>query len=295
MELRVLKYFLEIAKDENLTRAAERLFITQPTLTRQLHQLEEELGKKLYTRTNYKIKLTDEGKLLRERAQEFLELEEKTKADIQGAGENISGVIYIGAGETSGIKFIGKILKKLIAQYPKIKYRMISADSEGVTEKLDRGLLDFAVFVGKNKIEKYNYITLPDSDRWGVIMRKDDPFAEKNFITPEDLLKMPLLTSYQAITENEFEDWLGYPQEKLNLIGFHNLVYNASVMAREGLGAVLTIENIINDNELKFLPLKPEIRARLTLAWRKNSMFSKAAKKFLELAADCLCVKISKL
>ena len=289
MELRVLKYFLEIAKDENLTRAAERLYITQPTLTRQLHQLEEELGKKLYTRTNYKIKLTDEGKLLKERAQEFLDLEEKTKADIQGSSENISGVIYIGAGETVGIRFVGKILKKLITQYPKINYRMISADSEGVTEKLDRGLLDFAVFVGKNKIEKYNYITLPDSDRWGVIIQKDSPLAKKEFITPEDLLKMPLLTSYQAIKENEFEGWLGYPQEKLNIIGFHNLVYNASVMAREGLGAVLTIENIIKEDELKFLPLKPELRARLTLAWRKNAMFSKAAKKFLEY------VKISNL
>ena len=289
MELRVLKYFLEIAKDENLTRAAERLYITQPTLTRQLHQLEEELGRKLYTRTNYKIKLTDEGKLLKERAQEFLDLEEKTKADIQGSSENISGVIYIGAGETLGIRFVGKILKKLITQYPKINYRMISADSEGVIEKLDRGLLDFAVFVGKNKIEKYNYITLPDSDRWGVILKKDSPLSEKNFITPEDLLEIPLLTSYQAIKENEFEGWLGYPQEKLNIIGFHNLVYNASVMAREGLGAVLTIENIINDDELKFLPLKPEIRARLTLAWRKNVIFSKASKKFIEY------VKISDL
>ncbi|MBR2208774.1 MAG: LysR family transcriptional regulator [Synergistaceae bacterium] len=282
MELRVLKYFLEIAKDENLTRAAERLYITQPTLTRQLHQLEEELGKKLYTRTNYKIKLTEEGKLLKERAQEFLDLEEKTKADIQGNSENISGVIYIGAGETVGIRFVGKILKKLITQYPKINYRMISADSEGVIEKLDRGLLDFAVFVGKNKIEKYNYITLPDSDRWGVIIQKDSPLAEKEFITPEDLLKIPLLTSYQAIKENEFEGWLGYPQEKLNIIGFHNLVYNASVMARDGLGAVLTIENIIKEDELKFLPLKPELRARLTFAWRKDAMFSKAAKKFLE-------------
>ena len=282
MELRVLKYFLEIAKDENLTRAAERLYITQPTLTRQLHQLEEELGKKLYTRTNYKIKLTEEGKLLKERAQEFLDLEEKTKADIQGNSENISGVIYIGAGETVGIRFVGKILKKLITQYPKINYRMISADSEGVTEKLDRGLLDFAVFVGKNKIEKYNYITLPDSDRWGVIIQKDSPLAEKEFITPEDLLKIPLLTSYQAIKENEFEGWLGYPQEKLNIIGFHNLVYNASVMARDGLGAVLTIENIIKEDELKFLPLKPELRARLTFAWRKDAMLSKAAKKFLE-------------
>ena len=282
MELRVLKYFLEIAKDENLTRAAERLYITQPTLTRQLHQLEEELGKKLYTRTNYKIKLTEEGKLLKERAQEFLDLEEKTKADIQGNSESISGVIYIGAGETVGIRFVGKILKKLITQYPKINYRMISADSEGVTEKLDRGLLDFAVFVGKNKIEKYNYITLPDSDRWGLIIQKDSPLAEKEFITPEDLLKIPLLTSYQAIKENEFEGWLGYPQEKLNIIGFHNLVYNASVMARDGLGAVLTIENIIKEDELKFLPLKPELRARLTFAWRKDAMLSKAAKKFLE-------------
>jgi len=282
MELRVLKYFLEIAKDENLTRAAERLYITQPTLTRQLHQLEEELGKKLYTRTNYKIRLTEEGKLLKERAQEFLELEEKTKADIKGSSDNISGIIYIGAGETIGIRFVGKVLKKLITQYPKINYRMISADSEGVIEKLDRGLLDFAVFVGKTKIEKYNFLTLPDSDRWGIMLPKNLPLAQKDFVTPEDLLKIPLLTSYQSIKENEFEGWLGYPKEKLNIVGFHNLMYNGSVMALEGLGAILTIENIVHEDELKFLPLKPELQARLVIAWRKNAIFSKAAEKFLE-------------
>jgi len=282
MELRVLKYFLEIAKDENLTRAAERLYITQPTLTRQLHQLEEELGKKLYTRTNYKIRLTEEGKLLKERAQEFLELEEKTKADIKGSSDNISGIIYIGAGETIGIRFVGKVLKKLITQYPKINYRMISADSEGVIEKLDRGLLDFAVFVGKTKIEKYNFLTLPDSDRWGIMLPKNLALAQKDFVTPEDLLKIPLLTSYQSIKENEFEGWLGYPKEKLNIVGFHNLMYNGSVMALEGLGAILTIENIVHEDELKFLPLKPELQARLVIAWRKNAIFSKAAEKFLE-------------
>ena len=287
MELRVLKYFVEAARDENITKAAARLHVSQSSLTRQLHNLEEEIGKKLYTRSNYKINLTPEGLLLKKHAQEMIELEEKILLDFKDLSGDISGVVYIGAGETVGMALIGKILKNLINNYPKIKYRMISADREGVSEKLDRGLIDFGVFVGKVNLAKYNYKILDYADRWGVLVLKDDMLALKGFAEPEDLLNRNLLASYQAIAENEFESWLGYEAEKLNIIGLHNLIYNGAVMAREGLGILLTIEGIINtdfNSDFRFVPLKPEINARLALAWKKDAAFSKAAQKFLEFA-----------
>ncbi|MBR0096853.1 MAG: LysR family transcriptional regulator [Synergistaceae bacterium] len=287
MELRVLKYFVEAARDENITKAAARLHVSQSSLTRQLHNLEEEIGKKLYTRSNYKIILTPEGLLLKKHAQEMLELEEKILLYFKDLSGDISGVVYIGAGETAGMALIGKILKNLINNYPKIKYRMISADREGVSEKLDRGLIDFGVFVGKVNLAKYNYKILDYADRWGVLVLKDDILALKGFAEPEDLLNRDLLASYQAIAENEFESWLGYEAENLNIIGLHNLIYNGAVMAREGLGILLTIEGIINtdfNSDFRFVPLKPEINARLALAWKKDAAFSKAAQKFLEFA-----------
>ena len=283
MELRVLKYFVEIANEGNITRAAQKIHITQPTLSRQIEQLEDELGEKLYTRESYGIKLTEEGLLLKKRAEEILELE--TKIKIEFSGHDINGTVYIGAGETAGIKYVGKILRKLREKYSGIKYRMISGDAEDITYKLDKGLIDFGLFVGKVNLNKYNCKSLNEFDNWGVILRRDDELANKNFITPEDLRGRELLFSHQAKTQGEFSEWLGSPVKNLNIIGTHNLVYNASVMVREGLGILIAIDGIINtenDNELKFISLKPEMKAGLILAWKKEAVFSKAAKKFLE-------------
>ncbi|MBR1419214.1 MAG: substrate-binding domain-containing protein [Synergistaceae bacterium] len=210
------------------------------------------------------------------------------KNEFASVDNEISGVVYIGAGETAGMAFIGKILKNLINKYPKVKYRMISEDREGVSWKLDRGLIDFGVFVGKANLDKYNYIVLPGQDSWGVLVLKDDALAAKGFVEAEDLLGRPLLASYQAVSEGEFEEWLGYSEENLNIVGTHNLIYNASVMLREKLGILLTIDGIIDTefegSELKFLPLRPEIKARLALAWKKDAVLSQAAAKFLEIA-----------
>ena len=287
MEIRVLRYFLEVAREENITRAAARLHITQPTLTRQLHQLEAELGKKLYVRGNYNIRLTEEGVLLRERAQEIIDLEEKARSELTAVQDEVSGVIYIGAGETVGIRYIAAVLRRLRERYPNVRYHMISADGDGVAEKLDKGLIDFGIFVGKVGLDKYDHLVLPDVDTWGVLLLKDDPLAEQGFARPEDLLGRPLLFSRQAMAEGELADWLGYPMEQLDIAGAHNLAYNASVMVREGLGAALTIEGIINTtgrSALRFVPLRPEVTARLVLAWRRGALFSQAAAKFLEMA-----------
>ena len=286
MELRTLKYFLEVAREESITRAAAHLHITQPTLSRQIAQIEEELGEKLYTRENYGIRLTQEGLLLKKRAEEILELEEKIRLEF--SGDNISGTIYIGAGETAGIKYIARIIKQLREKYHEIKFRMISADAEDVTDKLDRGLIDFGVFVGKVNLNKYDFITLPYYDTWGIILRNDDELAAKSFIVPEDLRGRELLFSHQAKTQGEFSEWLGYPVDELNIIGTHNLMYNASVMVREGLGILVTIDRIANvtgESDLRFIPLKPELKAGLVLAWKKEAVFSKAARKFLEMAS----------
>lgn len=286
MELRTLKYFLEVAEQESVTKAALKLHLTQPTLSRQIAMLEQETGKKLYIRTNYNIKLTEDGILLKERAREIIELEAKTLAELVNSDNaNITGTVYIGAGETSGVRHLAKIIKSLREDYPGIKYRMISGDSEDITEKLDKGLIDFGLFVGKVNLDKYNCVSLPDSDRWGVIVRLSDKLSIKSFITPEDLRGRELLFSHQAKSQGEFSNWLGYPLENLNIIGTHNLAFNASIMVREGLGLLVTIEGIIStltENKLKFIPFRPEIKAGLVLAWKKDAYFTKAARKFLE-------------
>ena len=286
MEIRVLKYFLTAADEQSITKAAFKLHITQPALSRQLAQLEQELGKKLYVRENYGIRLTDDGILLRKRAQEILELEEKTREELSADNDSVGGIIYIGAGETAGIRHIAQILRRLRESYPLITYRMISADAEDVSDKLDKGLIDFGIFVGRVNLNKYDCIALPGSDRWGVLVKADDELAGLSHAAPENLRGRKILLSHQAKTHGEFSEWLGYPVDELEIAGTHNLAYNASVMVREGLGILLTIEGIISSADLKFIPLKPEIFANLTLAWKKDSVFSKAARKFLEFAGN---------
>ena len=283
IDLRLLKYFLEIAREGNITRAAEKLHVTQPSLSRQIASLEFELGKKLYIRTNYGIRLTEEGLLLKKRAEEMTALEEKILSEL--SGDDIHGTVYIGSGETAGVKYLAHILKVIRGKYPGIKYRMISGDAEDVSDKLDKGLIDFGLFVGKVNLKKYDCISLPDSDSWGVIMRRDDELALKDYVCPDDLRGRALLFSHQAKSQGEFSEWLGYPIDELDIIGTHNLVYNASVMVREGLGIIITIEGIVNAGEesgLKFVPLKPEIKAGLAVAWKKENVFTKSAKKFLD-------------
>ena len=283
IDLRLLRYFLEIAREGSITRAAEKLHITQPALSRQIALLEDNLGKKLYIRTNYGIRLTEEGLLLRKRAEEMTELEEKIIEEL--SCDDIHGTVYIGAGETAGVKYLAHVLKVIREKYPGIKYRMISGDAEDVSYRLDRGLIDFGLFVGKMNLKKYECITLPDSDSWGVIVRRDDELALKDYVSPDDLRGRSLLFSHQAKTQGEFSEWLGYPVDELDIIGTHNLVYNASVMVREGLGVLVTIDGIVNSNYesgFTFIPLKPEIKAGLMFAWKKENVFTKPAKKFLD-------------
>lgn len=286
MEIRLLKYFLAVAREENITAAAEILHITQPTLSKQLMELEDELGKKLFIRGKRKITLTEDGMLLRKRAGEIVDLIEKTQAELKNLdNEAISGDIYIGAGETEGMKIIAKVSSNLQKKYPNIHYHLFSGNGEDVMEKLDKGLIDFGVLIEPNDIKKYGYIKLPVYDTWGLLMRKDSDLAKKDYIEPNDLLTIPLLCSRQALANNEFSVWFGDNIEKLNVVATYNLIYNASLYVEEGFGYALTLDKLINltdDSNLCFKPIIPNLKANLVMVWKKYQVFSKATQKFLE-------------
>ena len=284
MELRVLRDFLEIAREGSITRAAERLHVSQPTLSKQLKDLEAELGKKLFVRSNYSVKLTDEGMLLRKRAEDILEMADKTADEFKALGEIAGGDIRIGCAESDGVKYLARCVKSLQEQYPRIRLHLYSGNTEDVSERLDKGLLDFAVLAQEVDLSKYNYLEVPYSDRWGLVMRKDSPLAKKEAVQMEDLLNLPLICSRQGITE-DFPKWFGEKVDRLNIVGTFNLAYNAGVLVREGMGYALSFDKLINtgpDSELCFRPLMPALETKLYLVWKKYQVFTGIAEVFLK-------------
>lgn len=286
MEIRVLKYFLAVAKEESISKAAESIHITQPTLSRQLMELEQELQTKLLIRgkRNKKVTLTDDGKLLRARAQEIVDLANKTESEFLFDDENISGEVFIGGGETDSIRVVGKAIKELTREYPNIKYHFFSGNGEDVTEKLNKGLIDFGVFIEPIDKKEYGFIQFKQKETWGLLLPKDSPLAAKEYITPQDMLNIPVLTSRQYLVKNLLSGWLGYNYEKLNVIGTYNLLYNASIMVEEGVGYALCIDKLINltgDSRLCFRPLQPSLEAGILIAWKKNLPLSKSSRIFL--------------
>lgn len=286
MELRVLRYFLAVAREQSITAAAETLHITQPTLSKQLRELEEELGKKLFTRGNRKITLTEEGMFLRKRAQEIVELADKTEADFAAGVGSVSGDIFIGSGETGAVRYLGRTLYKMRSTYPGVRFHLFSGNGEDVSDRLDKGLIDFALFVGMTDLKKYDYLKLPYHHRWGLILRRDDPLAAHEAVTPEMLMNVPILCSRQALIQNELSGWLGRPFEELNPAGTYNLIYNAAIMVEEGLGCAVCIDKLLDtsgESAVCFRPFEPAIDAELFIAWKKYQFFSAAAGKFLEM------------
>lgn len=285
MELRVLRYFLAVAREQNITAAAEQLHITQPTLSKQLMDLEDELGKKLFLRGNRKITLTEDGMFLRKRAQEIVDLADKTETEFQSGGGAVGGDVYIGGGETDGMYLIAKAIQTLTRSCPNIHFHLFSGNGEEVAERLDKGLIDFGLFVGSMDLKKYDYVKLPKENAWGLLLRRDHPLAALQGITPKDLAAYPILSSRQALIQNELSGWLGYPFESLDIVGTYNLIYNAAILVEEGIGCALCIDGLVNttgDSKLCFRPFEPKISAGLTVAWKKYQVFSKAAEKFLE-------------
>lgn len=286
MEIRVLRYFLAVAREESISGAAAQLHITQPTLSRQLMELEEELGTRLLNRgkKNHKITLTDEGMRLRRRAEEIVTLADKTQMEFNSSDETISGEIHIGGGETDAMRLIARAAKRLQAAHPHIRYHLFSGNADDVAERLDKGLLDFGIFIEPANMEKYDYIRLPATDTWGLLMRKDSELAQKEFIKAEDLENIPLITSRQSMVRNVLSGWSGRNFDKLNIAATYNLIYNASLMVAEGFGYALCLDKLVNTtagSELCFRPLKPHLEAHLDIVWKKYRMPSKAAEKFL--------------
>ena len=289
MDIRVLQYFLAVAREANITKAAESLNMTQPPLSRQLKELEDELGKQLFIRSSRGITLTEEGMILRKRAEEMVALMEKTKTEISSSGENIHGEIYIGGGETEGIRLIAKTAEKLRRKHPNISYYLFSGNSDDVTERLDKGLLDFGILIEPADIKKYDFIKLPAKDRWGLLMRRDHPLAKKTGITPDDLQGIPLIASRQSIAHNELSGWLGKQYDSLHIITTYNLLHNASLMVEENVGCALCLDHIIpeyKNSPLCFRPLKPQIEVGLDIVWKKYQVFTKPASLFLNMLQE---------
>ena len=285
MELRVLKYFLAVAREANITKAAEILNITQPTLSRQLIQLEEELDTKLFIRGKHKITLTDKGMLLRRRAEEIVDLADKTEREFLHDDELIAGEIFIGSGETDAMHNLAKIMKEFHDLHPQVNYNIHSGNADDIKEKIDKGLIDIGLLTEPVDISKYDFIRLKEKDVWGILMRKDDILASKEYVTAQDLINKPLISSRRSSVQNELFNWFGIGADKLNIISTFNLILNASVMVEEGLGYAFSFENLININEesnICFKPLFPKVETGTVIVWKKHQVFSPTISKFIE-------------
>ena len=283
MELRVLQYFLAVAQEQSISAAAQSLHLTQPTLSRQLKELEETLGKQLMVRGGRTITLTEEGLHLRKRAQEILDLVGRTEKEIMQSQETVSGDIYIGTGETDGVRQIARVARSLQERYPAIQFHIVSDDAADVCEQLDKGLLDFGMLLGDINKMKYHYLELPMRDTWGVLMRRDSPLAKKPSVTPEDLWDQPLILSRQVDNKGGLYRWLRREPSELHTVATYNLIFNASLMVDEGMGYAFALDKLINttDKSLCFRPLEPRLELGMYLVWKKSQLFSKPAELFL--------------
>ncbi|MDE6442654.1 MAG: LysR family transcriptional regulator [Clostridia bacterium] len=290
MELRELKYFLAVAREESISKAAETLFVTQPNLSRQMQNLEKQIGQQLFIRGSRKIILTETGQLLRKRAEEIIDLYNKTKSELNAPVPDVSGDIYIGGGESYVMGLIAKAAHDVQKKYPKIKYHLFSGDSATISERLDKGLIDFGIFIEPFDPTKYDYLRLPLTDTWGVLMRKDSPLADREYVTPEDLWDKPLIRSRQSLGKNIISEWFQKSTEELNIVATGNLLYNMSLLVEEGLGYAVCLDKIIrtDGSNLCFRPLYPKLESHLDIAWKKYQVFPKCAEIFLKCLQESL-------
>lgn len=293
MEIRVLRYFLAVARKGSITAAANYLYLTQPTLSRQLKDLEEELGQTLLIRKSHRVTLTPEGMLLRKRAEEIIAMVDKTQSEFVSLGNTVSGNVYIGGGETRVMKEIATVIRDIQTAFPAIHFHLYSGNAQDVTERLDKGLLDFGVLIQPADLSRYQSLQLKGKDQWGVLMPKDSPLAAKKAIKKEDLLDLPLICSRQAIRRhingNAFSHWFGEDFERLNIVSTFNLIYNAALLVEAGAGYAISLDGLTDtsrDSALCFRPLSPKLESRLAIVWKKDQVFSPAAQLFLDRITD---------
>ena len=283
MEIRTLRYFLAVAREENMSRAAEHLHVTQPTLSKALKALEDELGKKLFIRHSFSIALTEEGMLLRNRAEDLISMADKIEQEFLTLDDITGGDIYFGLAESYQIRYLAREIRTFKETYPDLQYHITSGDTEQVTEKLDKGLLDFAVICEIPDERKYNYIIFPEADYFGAAVPTSSALAEKECITAQNLAGQPLFCSEQS-WENDIRPWAGDLFPQLHLEGSFRLSYNGSMFAKEGLGILLTLNNLIDtspENGLVFRPLSPRLELKMYLIWNKYQSFTPIAERFL--------------
>ena len=283
MEIRTLRCFLETAREGNMTRAAQRLYITQPTMSKQLKELEQELGVKLFYRSNYSIKLTQAGMLLRDRAEDILTLVDKTEAEFKSMEAVNSGDIFVGAPESEAMSLFAEVVRELQETYPKIRCNIYSGNLTDVCERLDKGLLDFAIVMGFVDISKYDHLTMPMKDTWGLLLRKDDPLSDKDSFSVEDLKGLPLICSRQWI-DQEFPQWFPASVASLRITATYNLVFNGSVLVRSGVGYAVVLDRLVHTgpgSDLVFRPLKDVPQTDLYVIWRKKQSLSPVAELLL--------------
>lgn len=283
MEIRTLRYFLAVAREENMTRAAEALHVTQPTLSKALKALEDELGKKLFTRHSFNIKLTDEGILLRNRAEDLVSMADRIEKEFISLNDITGGDLYFGLAESFQIRYLAHAIHSFKQSYPGLRYHITSGDTEQVMEKLDKGLLDFVVLAETPDVGKYESVVFPEADVWGLVLPEDDPLTAKKAIRVDDLIELPLFCSEQS-WENDIPRWAGAKMDRLHLEGSFRLAYNASIFAKEHLGYLLTFDRLVDTTPgsgLAFRPLSPSLETKLYLVWKKYQTFSPIAERFL--------------
>ncbi len=280
MELRTLKYFVAVAREESITRAAEKIPITQPALSRAIQSLEAEFGKKLFNREKYSVKLTTDGLVFFQHAQELLALAHKMESKFKNP-DSVYGDVYIGCAESDAMKYFARVAKAVLNRYPDVRFNLYSGNIEDLSYRLDKGLLDFYITLQTVDASKYDSLPLPAPDLWGILLRRDDPLAAKKFFTVEDLLNLPLILSREALRE-EYPKIFGIALEKFQIVATYNLIYNAAILAREGLGYPVSLDKLINDAELCFRPLEPEFKSELKFIWRKNFSLTPQAQVLLD-------------
>lgn len=288
MELRVLNYFLAIAREENFTKAAQQLHVTQPTLSRQIAQLEEELGVELFVRSNHNIVLTEDGMILKRRAQELLTLADKTKRDFLHKEENLEGTISIGSGEFQSTRCLTDCIAAFQEKHPLVKYEFYSGNAGNIREGIEHGLLDLGLMSEPIDIRKYYLVSMPVKEQWGVLVRYDSPLSEKDVITPQDLLGVPLISTLGEFMESNIGKWFGEYAGQMNIVAKGNLLYNEAMLAESNIGVVIGIRLNYRYDKLKFIPLSPALESATALAWKKEQIFSAATTAFIEFSKKYL-------
>lgn len=288
MELRVLNYFLAIAREESFTKAAQQLHITQPTLSRQIAQIEEELGVDLFVRSNHNIILTEDGMILKRRAQEILSLADKTKRDFLHKDENLEGVISIGSGEFLSTRCLTDCIAQFRRKHPLVRYEFYSGNAGNIRDQIERGLLDIGLMSEPIDIRKYEFISMPIKEEWGAFVREDSPLIDKDFIAPQDLVDIPLILPLGDFAESHIGKWFGEYISQIDVIAKGNLLYNEAMMAQSNIGAVIGIRLKSNYDRLRFIPLNPSLKIDTALAWKKEQIFSAATTAFIDFSKQYL-------